>query len=52
MPAVADIRGGGRRETQAPPNNFYWSFSFEKWKYKKVFNLRSGTITYYLVQFI
>ena len=36
----------------APSGGHYWSFSFEKWKHKKVFNLRSGTITYHLVQFI
>ena len=51
MEAVADTRGEGVKEGARPPNNFYWSFSFTKWKHKKVFIPRSGIITYYLVQF-
>ena len=54
MEAVADTRGGGGEEAKEgarPPNNFYWSFSFKKWKHKKVFISRSEIITYYLVQF-
>ena len=35
---VADTRGGEGGDR--PPNNFSWSFHFEKWKHKEVFILR------------
>ena len=38
---------GGGEEGRKPANNFYWSFSFEKWQHKKVFISRSGPFTYY-----
>ena len=44
--------GGGGRRGRKPPNNFYCSLSFEKWKHQKVFISRSGTIACYVVQFI
>ena len=56
---MADTRGGrgggggggegGRKPP--PPNYIYWSFSFEKWKRKKVFISSSGTVAYYLVHY-
>ena len=49
---VADTRGReGGRKPPPPPNNIYSSFSFEKWKHKKVSILRSGTVAYYLVHY-
>ena len=48
---MADTRGGGAKGGASPPNNIYSSFSFEKWKHKKVFILRSGTVAYYLVHY-
>ena len=34
---------GGARGGDRPPNNFSWSFHFEKWKHKEVFILRKGS---------
>ena len=42
---------GAKGGASLPPNNIYSSLSFEKWKHKKVFILRSGTVAYYLVHY-
>ena len=49
--SVADTRGTKWDASPPPPNNIYWSFSFEKWKHKKVFILRRGPVAYYLVHY-